>query len=119
MEILNKRQLKILSAVVEEYTKTALPVGSSVLSREYDFEVSSATLRNDMVKLEKKGFLYQPHTSAGRIPTDTGYRYFVRGYILARDTDARDPGHTTEISSSFQLSGGGITSLLCFFSRSK
>ncbi len=85
MEILNKRQLKILSAVVEEYTKTALPVGSSVLSREYDFEVSSATLRNDMVKLEKKGFLYQPHTSAGRIPTDTGYRYFVEEVMTDRE----------------------------------
>ncbi len=85
MKILNERQLKILSAVVEEYTKTALPVGSSVLSKEYNFKVSSATLRIDMVKLEKMGLLYQPHTSAGRIPTDTGYRYFVEEVMTDRE----------------------------------
>ena len=85
MKILNERQLRILSAVVEEYTKTALPVGSSVLSKEYNFKVSSATLRSDMVKLEKKGLLYQPHTSAGRIPTDTGYRYFVEEVMTDRE----------------------------------
>lgn len=74
---MNARQEKILAAVVEEYTQTAIPVGSSVLVEKYELGVSSATIRNDMVELEEKGFLHQPHISAGRIPTDKGYRYFV------------------------------------------
>jgi len=71
------RLQKILSAIVEEYTNTAVPVGSKVLKVKYGFETSPATIRNDMAELEEKGYLYQPHTSAGRIPTDKGYRYFV------------------------------------------
>ncbi len=82
---LNKRQLKILSTVIEEYTKTALPVGSAVLRDGYNFEVSSATIRSDMMKLEEMGLLYQPHTSAGRIPTDAGYRYFVEEVMTDRE----------------------------------
>jgi len=74
---MNNRQEKILAAVVEEYTETAIPVGSEIILEKYDFKVSSATIRNDMVKLEKEGLLHQPHVSAGRIPTDKGYRYFV------------------------------------------
>jgi len=74
---MNVRQEQILSAIIEEYTQTAIPVGSSVLVEKYDFGVSSATIRNDMAELEENGFLYQPHISAGRIPTDKGYRFFV------------------------------------------
>jgi transcriptional regulator of heat shock response len=74
---MNLRQEKILAAVVEEYTETAIPVGSQVLVEKYAFKVSSATMRGDLGKLEKEGLLYQPHISAGRIPTDAGYRYFV------------------------------------------
>lgn len=74
---MNERQEKILSAVIEEYTQTAIPVGSQVLVGKYKFKVSPATIRNDMMTLEKDGFLYQPHISSGRIPTDKGYRYFV------------------------------------------
>jgi transcriptional regulator of heat shock response len=74
---MNQRQEKILSAVIEKYTQSAIPVGSQILAGEYDFNVSTATLRNDMMALEKEGYLYQPHISAGRIPTDKGYRYFV------------------------------------------
>ncbi len=75
--IMNTRQEKILASVVEEYTETAIPVGSKVLVEKYGFDVSSATMRSDMGKLERDGYLYQPHISAGRIPTDKGYRYFV------------------------------------------
>ena len=75
--LMNSRQQKILSAIIEEYTKTAIPAGSQILVDHYDFKVSPATIRNDMTKLEKEGYLYQPHISAGRIPTDKGYRYFV------------------------------------------
>ncbi len=74
---MNERQKHILAAIVEEYSKTAVPVGSQLLIERYGFDVSSATLRNDMLALENAGFLYQPHTSAGRIPTDEGYRFFV------------------------------------------
>jgi transcriptional regulator of heat shock response len=74
---MNNRQEKIFSAVVEEYTNSAIPVGSKVLVEKYGFDVSPATMRSDLMKLEKEGYLYQPHISAGRIPTDAGYRYFV------------------------------------------
>ncbi len=74
---MNTRQKQVLSAIVELYTKTALPVGSQALLEHFEFPVSSATLRNDMVLLEEEGYLYQPHVSAGRIPTDQGYRFYV------------------------------------------
>jgi transcriptional regulator of heat shock response len=74
---MEKRLKKILAAVVEEYTSSAVPVGSKVLVDKYKLGVSSATIRNDMAELEDKGFLYQPHISSGRIPTDKGYRFFV------------------------------------------
>ena len=67
----------MLAAVVELYTKTAEPVGSETLLERHHFPVSAATVRNDMLALEERGLLYQPHTSAGRIPTDAGYRYYV------------------------------------------
>lgn len=82
---MNERQQKILSAVIEEYTGTAIPVGSQVLATKYKFKVSTATIRNDMTALEEAGYLYQPHISAGRIPTDKGYRYFVEEVM--KDTE--------------------------------
>ena len=87
---MNERQSKILVAVIEEYTKTGLPVGSSVLVDKYQFDVSPATLRNDMAKLEELKFLYQPHTSAGRIPTDAGYRYFVEEIMPDRELSKKE-----------------------------
>jgi heat-inducible transcriptional repressor len=82
---MDERQQKILSAVIEEYTGTAIPVGSQVLATKYKFKVSTATIRNDMTALEEAGYLYQPHISAGRIPTDKGYRYFVEEVM--KDTE--------------------------------
>ncbi|MCA9333070.1 transcriptional regulator [Candidatus Saccharibacteria bacterium] len=75
MAELTKRQQKILSAIVEQYAEVASPVGSSLLAKV--FEVSSATIRSEMAELEKNGYITQPHTSAGRVPTDKGYRYYV------------------------------------------
>jgi len=66
-----------LGSVVREYIDSAIPVSSSLLAEKYDFGLSPATIRTEMVELESKGYLYQPHTSAGRIPTDKGFRYFV------------------------------------------
>jgi len=75
--MLTDRQKNLLSVVVKEYTETAVPVGSKHIAKEYDFDLSSATIRAEMNELEDAGYLFQPHTSAGRIPTDEGYRYFV------------------------------------------
>lgn len=84
--ILNERHRKILQATVKHYIATAEPVGSKTLIDEYDFSVSSATIRNVMGKLEKAGFLYQPHISAGRIPSDSGYRVYVDQLIDTENT---------------------------------
>src|SRR5436305_4562619 len=73
--MLDERKAAILRAVVEEYIETAQPVGSGHIAPAVN--VSSATVRNDMAALEHDGYLRQPHTSAGRVPTDKGYRYFV------------------------------------------
>ncbi|MFO0702903.1 MAG: DeoR family transcriptional regulator [Candidatus Andersenbacteria bacterium] len=75
---LTERQQQILNAVVAEHVRTAEPVGSQDLVEQYSFGVSPATVRNDMLALEQAGMLEQPHTSAGRIPTDLGYRTYVR-----------------------------------------
>lgn len=72
---MTERQNKILRAIVEQYAEVASPVGSSLLAKV--FSVSSATIRAEMAVLEHKGYIDQPHTSAGRIPTDKGYRYYV------------------------------------------
>ncbi len=74
---LDARKAAILKAVVTEHVDTAQPVGSSSVAAAAHLEVSSATVRSEMVALEREGFLAQPHTSAGRVPTDKGYRYFV------------------------------------------
>lgn len=74
---LDARKAAILDAVVSEYIETAQPVGSSTVAASERVAVSPATVRSEMVALEREGFLTQPHTSAGRVPTDRGYRYFV------------------------------------------
>ncbi|MBK5223735.1 MAG: hypothetical protein JJE52_12875, partial [Acidimicrobiia bacterium] len=75
--MLDERKASILRAVVEEYIQTAQPVGSGHVARDPGVAVSPATVRNEMAVLETEGYLVQPHTSAGRIPTDKGYRFFV------------------------------------------
>ncbi len=72
---MTERQQNILSAIVEQYAEVASPVGSSLLAKA--FKVSSATVRAEMAELERQGFITQPHTSAGRVPTDKGYRFYV------------------------------------------
>ena len=75
--MLEERKAAILSAVVEEYIETEIPVGASHIAKVPGVDVSSATVRNELVQLEEQGYLFQPHTSAGRIPTDKAYRFFV------------------------------------------
>jgi heat-inducible transcriptional repressor len=74
---LDKRKAYILATVVYEYIATAEPVGSNTLTQKYNLGVSSATVRNEMAELEAEGYLVQPHTSAGRVPSDAGYRTYV------------------------------------------
>lgn len=88
-DVLDERSKKVLCAIVESYIKTLEPIGSRYVTRRYSFGCSSATIRNIMADLEEIGFLSQPHVSAGRIPTDKGYRFYV-DYILGykeRDYD--------------------------------
>lgn len=74
---MDERKRRVLEALIDDYIMTAEPVGSRTLARKYHFGVSSATIRNEMADLEEWGFLEQPHTSAGRVPSDKGYRMYV------------------------------------------
>jgi heat-inducible transcriptional repressor len=77
MQKLDDRKKKILKAVVDEYIETAEPIGSGKIAKHSELGVSPATIRNEMANLEDMGYLRQPHTSAGRVPSDSGYRYYV------------------------------------------
>jgi heat-inducible transcriptional repressor len=82
---MTSRQQNILSAIVEQYAEVASPVGSSLLAKV--FNVSSATIRAEMAELERLSFITQPHTSAGRIPTDRGYRFYVNNLGEGKNSD--------------------------------
>ncbi len=88
-ESLTERERTILQAVVEAYIETAEPAGSRRIVRRYDLGLSPATVRNTMADLETKGFLTHPHTSAGRMPTDLAYRYYVDSLMGRRDLSSR------------------------------
>ena len=81
MSDLNDRRIRLLKAIVEEYVRTAEPVGSKNLVRRYKLRISPATVRNEMAVLVEDGFLDQPHTSAGRIPAPMGIRYYIRSIM--------------------------------------
>lgn len=82
---MDSRQQKLFKIIVSEYAKTAIPVGSKLLAEKYDLDVSSATIRNEMAILEQAGYIYQPHTSAGRVPTENGYQYYVDNFLQAKE----------------------------------
>ncbi len=90
---LNDRKRKILQAIIDEYIGTAEPVGSRAISKNQELGLSSATIRNEMADLEEMGYLIQPHTSAGRVPSDEGYRFYVnqlmQRYQLGMEAIAR------------------------------
>lgn len=87
---ITERQNLILDKIVEEYIAAAQPVSSQGLEKKYNFGISPATIRIEMQKLTETGFLYQPHTSAGRAPTDKGYRFFVNRIIKSNFKDFDD-----------------------------
>jgi len=86
---MTERQIAILAAIIEQYAEIAVPVGSVILAKL--FNVSSATIRSEMARLEEMGLIMQPHTSAGRIPTDQGYRFYVNTLTEAHAQETTQP----------------------------
>lgn len=107
--MLDDRKTAILRAVVQEYIATAQPVGSSHIANAAEIGVSSATVRNEMAALEQEGYLVQPHTSAGRVPTDLGYRFFVDHLATPGRVDAST---TREVGAFFQAAHGRLEEML-------
>src|SRR5258708_7576957 len=103
--MLDERRAAILRAVVEGYIETAQPVGSGHVARGEGIAVSPATIRNEMVALEQEGYLLQPHTSAGRVPTDKGYRFFVDSLVGPGELDA---ARRQQVKSFFASTHGAI-----------
>ena len=101
--MLTDRQQRILQAIVEQYAEVASPVGSSLLAKV--FSVSSATVRSEMAELERQGLIHQPHTSAGRIPTDKGYRFYVNN--IAESAPETPAERRAEKALASRVVGGG------------
>ena len=93
------RHDKLLKAIVEQYIATAKPVGSKTLAEDISFDLSSATIRNEMADLEEKGFIMQPYTSAGRIPTASGYRYYLDNLLSIQSSNNKD---LAELENAYQ-----------------
>lgn len=108
--MLSDRRQRVLCALIEEYVARAMPVGSRTLAERYHLGVSSATVRNDLSALEGAGFITQPHTSAGRIPTDAGYRAFVDELISSGIADEEDPH--SEIVNELRSSARELDALM-------
>src|SRR6202049_152953 len=99
---LNERERRVLEAVIQTYVETAQPAGSRSLAHRFGLGVSPATIRNTMSDLEEKGYLYHPHASAGRVPTDVAYRVYVDSLI-----PIRPPGATERRRLTAQIATGG------------
>ena len=99
---LSERERRVLEAVIQSYVETAEPAGSRTISRRFGLGVSPATIRNTMSELEEKGYLFHPHTSAGRIPTDRAYRLYVDSLMAPKKLSAKEAGRLAE-----EISGGG------------
>jgi heat-inducible transcriptional repressor len=93
---LDERKMKILQAVIRNYLETGEPVGSRTISKYTDLNLSSATIRNEMADLEEMGYIVQPHTSAGRIPSDKGYRLYVDTMMEQMDTAVQEKNKEVE-----------------------
>ncbi|UDY35774.1 heat-inducible transcriptional repressor HrcA [Dermatobacter hominis] len=106
---LDQRKAAILRAVVQQYIETAQPVGSTTVAARPDVAVSSATVRNEMTVLEREGYLAQPHTSAGRVPTEKGYRFFVDGL---GGVDSPSPTSIRAVRDFFASAHGELESML-------
>ncbi|HLC45222.1 MAG: hypothetical protein A2722_00840 [Candidatus Doudnabacteria bacterium RIFCSPHIGHO2_01_FULL_50_11] len=116
------RQAKILAAIVKEYTNKSEPVGSEMLEHEYEFGLSSATIRNEMKALERAGLIAQPYTSAGRVPTDVGYRYFITQLMKHVELSSREQqrlqAEIRKLQEQYHALGQSIARLLADSSNS-
>ncbi len=101
---MTERQQQILNSIIEQYAEVASPVGSSLLAKV--FNVSSATIRAEMAELERRGLIMQPHTSAGRIPTDAGYRLYVNS--LTENSGQTLPARRAEKVLAARVQNGGV-----------
>ena len=108
-DLLNERSKRILEAIIEDYINTGEPIGSRTISRKHDLALSPASIRNVMSDLEELGFLVSPHTSAGRVPTDKAYRFYVDS-LLAVGSIGR--GEREEIRRHCRLTGKDIGAVL-------
>ena len=106
MAMLDDRKTAILKAVVARYIHSTQPVGSAAAAAAASLDVSSATVRNEMAVLEQEGYLVSPHTSAGRIPTDKGYRYFVDTMAPSTSLDQEGVGDSTDVVDEFAAPAG-------------
>lgn len=108
--MLNDRRRQVLQALVDRYISSATPVGSKILVESYDLGCSPATVRNELAILEETGFVFSPHTSAGRVPTDSGYRSFVDGLLAEPATP--DEAERDRLRSDLYAHSGEVDELL-------
>ncbi|MDR0956905.1 MAG: heat-inducible transcriptional repressor HrcA [Endomicrobium sp.] len=113
-EILKERKTKILSAIIHQYIKTGKPVGSNILIEKYNISLSPAAVRNLMANLEEEGYLTHPHTSAGRIPTDKGYRTYVNNLVKLQSFAVEEEGR---IKKEYEQKHNEIETILSETSR--
>ncbi len=90
MDDLTQRQIDILSSIIREHTETSEPVGSEIIEKKYKLGVSPATIRNEMVELEKKGYLAKTHFSSGRLPAPKGYRFYIKNVMHEKELSTVD-----------------------------
>lgn len=100
--MLSDRRRRVLSALIQEYVRSAQPVASRQIVDHYDLHVSPATVRNELSVLEDSGLVYQPHVSAGRVPTDAGYRAFVDGLMESGPSEALTPQEVADVRVRYQ-----------------
>ena len=99
---LDQRKSALLSAIIKEHVKSGQAVGSKLLVDKYGFKLSPATIRNEMTVLEKEGFIYQPHTSAGRIPTEKGWQFYLNNCLKEKDLSAQEK---SDLEAVFRAEG--------------
>lgn len=104
---MKERTQKLFDYTVRNYIKTANPVGSGLLVEKSGLNVSSATVRNELMELEHEGFLYQPHTSAGRVPTEKGYKFWLANFAKDKELGKIKKNNLKKIKSEFKPSSGG------------
>jgi len=108
-EFLNERFQEVLHCIIEEYIVTANPVGSKFIAGKCSLNLSSASIRNIMASLEEKGYIYQPYFSAGRVPTSSGYKFYINSILKTKKISKQQK---EEIRSSFNISGRDIKTIL-------